>query len=646
MINQMKSGFWFYAKWLMMGAICYALSTTASARPNLLDQLNGNQPVLSSGIDPSKLLTAQQAFLPIAQVVDAQTLRLSWTINSDYYLYQSKLSLSLSTAGSATDLAVVKIDFPEGVRYHDAFFGDQIIYDQNVTMDAQLTGAWPQSGEALLTIKAQGCAKIGLCFPPEVWEMPVFLTQTSPAVMQADEAQSTPTELQPVVEVPLSSQNVMQQQLISLGFVALPFIFIIGLLLAFNPCTYPLLPILAGLIVGQRQMSVRRGLGLSCLYVLGIGLVYVLIALSFVWLGSGLQGYFQHPIVLGAFALLFVVLALSMFGLYQIQLPARMQQKLIGLSNQQTAGSGKGVLVMGALSALIASPCATPPLAAITTVLAQTGQFTLAASAAFVLGVGMGMPLIIAGAAAGHYLPQAGAWMNDIKTFFVFLLLSVALYVLERLVLPTHALLLWSVWSFVIGLWALWLTPFAARGMALLPKIMGAVALVWAILLLIGVALGHTNPRLPLQADPNAVGWINQGQSEQSTARKTATFIAIKTVEDLDRALLAHRGSAILLDFYASWCLPCVNLERTVFTDAGVQQTWQDMVRLQADVTANDASDRALMARFTLIGPPAIILFDHAGKERRDFRVNEGNFAADVFAAHLRAFKSALTDAR
>jgi thiol:disulfide interchange protein DsbD len=473
----------------------------------------------------------------------------------------------------------------------------------------------------------QGCAEKGLCYPPEKRRFKVLLPATDSAAntnlinRSTDRASSASAGTSSGGARGFVSEQDRLAELIRTGhlsFVLLTF-FGLGLLLAFTPCVLPMVPILSGIIAGQGSgVTTGRAFALSLSYVLGMAVMNTLAGVAAAAAGQQIQALFQQPWIIVLFSLIFVALALSMFGLFTIQMPASLQTRLSDVSNRQRAGTFGGVAVMGALSALIVSACVAPPLFAALAVIAQTGDMVRGGSALFVMSLGMGVPLLVIGTSAGRLLPKAGGWMDTVKKLFGVLMLAVAAWMLSRLVEDRWSLLLWAVPA-SIGAWLLFnefktrsVTSWVMRGL-------GAVLGLYALSLIAGVFLGGRDPLAPIP--------------QLSKPQKTLEFTRIKTVEDLDRAIAtaAAEGRPAMLDFYADWCVSCKEMERYTFTDAAVQAALANAVLLKADVTANDEADQALLRRFEIFGPPTIAFWGRDGVERKNYRV-VGFMKADEFA--------------
>ena len=406
-----------------------------------------------------------------------------------------------------------------------------------------------------------------------------------------------------------------------------------GLLLAFTPCVFPMIPILSSIIVGQgEKITTRKAFAMSLTYVLAMALTYTVAGVIAGWFGENLQAAFQNPWILGSFAAVFIALSLSMFGFYELQMPSALQSRLTEISNRQQGGTLLGVAVMGFLSALIVGPCVAAPLAGALIYIGQTGDAVLGGAALFALSLGMGAPLIAIGTSAGKLLPRAGGWMDAIKAVFGVLLLAVAIWMLERVVPPAVTMLLWGLLLIISAIYMKALDPLAPEcsGWQKLWKGLGVVLLVIGSLQLIGAAAGGRDYLQPLKGLQLGMGGGVAG-SEQHV-----TFKRIKTVADLERELAdaSNQGKMVMLDFYADWCIYCKDYEKYVFTDPRVQAELNKLVLLQADVTANDDEDKALLKHVKVTAPPAILFFDKQSSEMRGYRI-VGLMNADEFLAHV-----------
>lgn len=406
----------------------------------------------------------------------------------------------------------------------------------------------------------------------------------------------------------------------------------LGLLLAFTPCVLPMIPILSGIIVGQgAKVTPARGFSLAFTYVQGMALTYAAAGAIFVLaFKQAPQAFFQQPWIIILFALLFIALALAMFGTYTLQLPSSLQTRLTNVSNQQKSGTYIGTFIMGALSALIVTACVAPAIIAALSVISQTGQIARGAGALYATGLGMGVPLLIVGASAGSLLPRVGPWMDTMKQLFGVLFLGVAIYLLQPLLPDTLTMVLWSALAVIAGFW---IFSLKARdgGAAQAPvRAVGLLALVYGIILLIGAASGSHDPLQPLSNLRSGTAGV------PATGAHEPVFQRIKSVADLERRVAAASaaGQPVMLDFYADWCVSCKEMEKYTFTDPQVQAALANAVLLQADVTANDAQDKALLAHFEIFGPPTIAFFGSDGVERKNFRL-VGFTPADRFREHV-----------
>ena len=591
-----------------------------------------------------RILEADQAFQLTVSASDPLTLEARWLIAPGYYLYRDKFRLSLV---DAPDLTLAGIEIPPGEPKDDPYFGLQQIFHGEAVVVARLQRE--PAGALTVRVKAnyQGCAEVGVCYPPLSQTVSVALPAYSPVPPPVGKEpgvkveSSSPLSLTAPLPAPTAASTTtaaaeaepdrLARLLNQQRFLAIPAFFGFGLLLAFTPCVFPMIPILSSLIAGQGALLTRRrALWLSLTYVLAMAATYTVAGVLAALLGQNVQAWFQNPWVIGAFSSLFALLALSMFGLYDLQLPANLQHRLTQWSNRQRGGHHAGVAIMGFLSALIVGPCVAPPLIGALTFIAVTGDVALGAAALFALSLGMGAPLLIIGASTGHWLPHAGHWMERIKTVFGVLLLVVALWLLERILPAAISMVLWATLLIVVATYMGALQPVVhgAPAWRTLVKGLGLVLLIYGVLLLVGVAAGGRDPLQPLRG----IGLL----ANAANAARPLTFRPVKTVAELDLALREASGRPVMLDFYADWCVSCKELERETFADPAVRAALASLITLQADVTANDAADQTLLQRFGIIGPPAILFFGPDGQERRDRRV-VGFMAAEPFNAHLRS---------
>ncbi|WP_143433186.1 protein-disulfide reductase DsbD [Herbaspirillum camelliae] len=555
-------------------------------------------------------LPPEQAFQLSGRMVDAQTLELSYRIADGYYMYRDRFHFSAEGA------TLAEPRFPAGKRKYDENFQQEVeTYHQSVTARVPVSGA---VDKFVVLAVSQGCADKGLCYPP----MTLKLTMSAQAIGQSVSPAGSEGAIQGGAggsDIDGIAAVLKSGKLWSI----LSLFFLLGIGLSFTPCVLPMLPILSSIIVGQ-QPGAGGGRGRSFLlsvdYSLGMALVYTALGVAAGMLGEGLSAYLQNPWVLGAFAVLMAGLALSMFDLYTLQVPASLQSKL---STASGGGSGKwvGVFLMGAISALIVGPCVAAPLAGALLYISQTGNVVLGGSALFSMALGMSVPLLLVGASAGALLPRAGAWMDAVKRFFGVLMLGTALWMVSPVIPSWLQVAGWAALGIGYGAFLLWTRPAGWMSRAL-----GLVVVTLGLLQLVSVATGGRDPLAPLSH-----------LRGQSAAAQATDFVRIRSSAELDAALKENASGErrpVMLDFYADWCVSCKEMERFTFTDERVKARFGQMLLLQIDVTANNADDRAMLKRFNLFGPPGIMFFDADGRELAQRRVI-GYQDADRFISTL-----------
>jgi len=563
------------------------------------------------------LLPPDQAFRFFADVSDGSTLRVSWQIADGYYLYRKKFAFSLL---EATGVRVGELNIPRGESTHDEAFGQVEIFHQRVEFNLPLLRSNLDPVSIKLRANYQGCADRGVCYPPI--QKTVNLDLPIGAVVGAVLFKSSER---------LSEQGRIASALQhdALWLTAISF-FGFGLVLAFTPCVLPMIPILSGLIIGQgEKITTRRAFFLSLSYVLASALMYTAFGVLAGLFGSNLQVLFQSPWIIVSFSAVFVLLALSMFDFYTLQMPAVIQGRLRALENRQHGGTLIGAFIMGALSALIVGPCVAAPLAGALIYIGQTGDAVLGGLALFAMGLGMGFPLLLLGASAGKLLPKAGVWMNATKAVFGVILLGVAVWLLERIIPASISLLLWAILLIVSAIYmhAVDALPQDCSGWQKLWKGCGIIMLIYGITLIVGVASGGRDPFQPL---------VHLADRPSSEYDRSLSFQVVKSLADfnthLDRA--TQNGQWVMLDYYADWCISCKEMDRYTFSDERVQLALSNVLLLQADVTEDNSQDKELLEKFGLIGPPATLFFGPDKQERRGYRV-VGYKDADEFLSHI-----------
>ncbi len=545
------------------------------------------------------------AFKPTARALDAQTIEVSFEIAKGYYLYRDKFRFAVD--GNEATLGPAQ--FPKGKEKIDETFGKVEVFYDGVAI--RLPVERNASGPLVLklNVTSQGCADAGICYPPQMQTVSVEL----PAAGSVPNA-AAPTDPANAATDGDESGKIVNT-LKNAGFwTNLAFFFVAGLGLSLTPCVFPMIPILSGIIAGQGHKATRgRAFALSLAYVLGMAVTYAAAGVAAGITGTLLSAALQNPWVLGAFALVFVALSFSMFGFYELQLPTSLQSKLSEESGHLQGGRGIGVFLMGALSALIVGPCVAAPLAGALLYIGQTGNALLGGTALFVMALGMGVPLLVVGLSAGTLLPKAGGWMEGVKKGFGVLLLATALWLVSPVIPELAQMLGWAALFIIpaIYLHALDPLPPHAKGWQRFWKGIGITMLLTGAALLAGALAGNRDPLQPLAG--------LRGQAVAAEAKKLP-FEPVRSVAELDARLVAT-DRPIMLDFYADWCVSCKELERFTFADPAVQAKLAGFTLLKADVTANNADDKALLARFGLFGPPGIIFFGPDGKEISGIRV-------------------------
>ena len=564
----------------------------------------------STGTDV-ELRPADEVFVPVADVDRNGDLRILWSIDDCCYLYEKRTTVEVAGEG----VVAAGPAFSEGLDYEDEFFGASVIHRR--TLDARVPleiDAQRAGGSMQVTLGWQGCADIGVCYPPQSRTLEVALP--SAAIPEADAAAWR------------SEQDLLTERLGEVGYAALPLFFGLGLLLAFTPCVLPMVPILSGIITADADVTSRRAFGLSSVYVLAMAATYAGFGVLAAATGANLQAAFQHPAVLVAFAGLFVALALSMFGLYELKMPNAIRTRLAAASAERRGGRAASVGAMGVLSALIVGPCVAAPLIGVLGYIGATGDVVLGGITLFVLALGMGTPLLVVGTSAGRWLPKTGPWMVAVQRFFGVLLLGVAVWMLERILPAAAAMALWAALALGSGAYVLvrGITGRAGGaaghpGRRLAPAAtLGAALTAYGVALAVGAGTGAQTPLRPLAGLTGA-------------AELAPEFEPVASSAALDErlAMAAAAGRPLMLEYYADWCVSCKEMERYTFADPRVAEALSRFELLRADVTENDADDRALLERFGLVGPPAMLFFVPGRTEELRSHRLVGFMKADAF---------------
>lgn len=541
--------------------------------------------------------SSQNRFIPVDQAFafdfrqQSDQLTLSWQIHPDYYLYRQQIKIvpHNATLGALT--------LPEGIAHHDEFYGEVAIFKQQLTLKIPIMQAGEQ---ASVSVTYQGCAEAGFCYPPETRVVPLSAVAAGSSVAAGIEAASSVANNSPPTpaELPFSPLWAL----------------LIGIGIAFTPCVLPMYPLISAIILGrEKPHSQRRILLLAAVYVQGMALTYTLLGLVVAAAGLQFQAALQHPYVLIGLSALFALLALSMFGLYSLQLPSSLQTRLVQWSSSQRGGSLAGVFAMGALAGLICSPCTTAPLSAILLYIAQSGNMLAGGGTLYLYALGMGIPLVIVTLFGNKLLPRSGPWMQYVKEAFGFVILALPVFLLERVLGDVWGLRLWSLLAIAFFGWAFVLSLKAHSGWARACQLLLLAALLIAA--------------RPLQ------DWAFGSTTQQSEVKHLA-FKPVADLPQLQAALAQAQGKPVMLDLYADWCVACKEFEKYTFSDEQVQRQLANTVLLQADVTANSAEHAALLKSLNVLGLPTILFFDAQGNEVNDARVT-GFMNASEFLQHL-----------
>lgn len=612
------------------------LLSFSSAQANLLDRLIQSEP---------KFLPVEEAF-PYQIEQRGNILTVIWESAEDYYLYHHTIELKQGKR------AFTEANFSkDGIEKHDEAFGDVLVYYDTLEVDFNLNQL-PTNTPTLLGF--QGCAEAGLCYPPQKIDLDIDWAEVANSSANSSASNSinssspakdsSPTAPSTAESVATNDSWIEGKSWLSV----VGLFFILGLGLTFTPCVLPMVPILTSIVVGQKKHTPAKGFVLSTTYVLGMAITYAIAGVTVGLLGAGanIQAWMQTPWILTVFAILFVALSLSMFGLYELQLPSGLRNRLNNLNQKQKGGSLISVFLMGVLSALVVSPCVSAPLAGALVYLSTTGDAWLGGSALLALGLGMGTPLIILGTSGASMMPKAGGWMDQIKVFFGILLIAVAIWLLSRFLDATLVLAMWGVLAIVYAIYLGAIDPLehsleqSASGIKRTIKGVSFVVLVYGVIALIGALQGNDDPMQPL-TNNNAFQVIG---NQTSTHANVSPFESIANKTQLDAAiknhLAANPSGAVMLDYYADWCIACKVMEKEVFHHSDVQQHWPELLWLQIDVTDQTPEQIELMTHFNLFGPPSMLFFNANGEQDKLRIIGEMN--KTEFVQHLNKVKAAL----
>jgi thiol:disulfide interchange protein DsbD len=564
-------------------------------------------------------LPAAEVFQVAVKKVDPNTFVIDWQVKPHYFLYSERIKL---VPQPDSNISLGTIRFPSTLIKTDKQGHKYTVYRNNLSIPVGILGNKP--GEALLDLYYQGCADDGFCYPPEIKQIKLSIDDKL-AISEVTLEKIEKSSVVPSVESGSEISKVFANH--SWAMILLIF-FGFGLLLSFTPCILPMVPVLSGIIVGHgKTVTTRKAFFLSLSYVLSMSITYAIFGAVVASLGANLQVNMQNPWAISLFSLIFILLALSMFGFYEFKLPESWQSKIAGSSRTQRGGHYLGAAIMGCLSTLILSPCVTAPLIGVLTYIAQTHNVLLGSLTLFVLSLGMGTPLLLIGTSAGKWLPESGSWMNAVKAFFGVLLIAVAIYLMARILPPAITMLLWSSLLIFSGIYAGAL-KHAITNQEKFCQGVGIILLVYGLLILIGASMGSINPIQPLAN-------LEAATIETSSIDTNKT----QTVESIESEIDQANGKPVMLDFYADWCVSCKVMETTTFKNKHVRTALSHFKVIKIDVTANNSNNKAIMDHFKVVAPPTFIFFDAQGKEIPNLKL-VGESSAGPFLKILNQIRS------
>lgn len=563
-------------------------------------------------------LPASEVFQVNVNKVDPNTFVIQWEIKPDYFLYGDRIKL---TEQADSNIHLGALRFPPTVIKTDKQGHTYNVYRNQLSLPVAILGKEP--GETILSLHYQGCADDGFCYPPEVKQIKVAIDETLALSLVNLEQSSDAAKV-----TSKAPRNEISQVFETNGWITILFIFFgFGLLLSFTPCILPMVPVLSGIIIGHgKDVTTKKAFFLSLSYVLSMSITYAVVGAVVAKLGANLQISMQSPWAISIFSLIFVLLALSMFGFYEFKLPDSWQAKIAGSSRSQRGGHYIGAAIMGCLSTLILSPCVTAPLIGVLTYIAQSGNVLLGTLTLFFLSLGMGTPLLLIGTSAGRWLPETGSWMNAVKAFFGVMLIAVAIYLMERILPAGLTMGLWGSLLIFSGIY----TGAFTHSISSREKFCqgaGIIMLGYGLLILIGASMGSTNPLQPLANLQAATVTPYQPTINQP-----------KTLASIKREIEQAKGTPVMLDFYADWCASCKIMEATTFQDPNVLEALNHFKIIKIDVTANDAENKAIMNEYKVVAPPTFVFFNSQGKELNEFKL-VGESSANEFLHNLNQIK-------
>jgi thiol:disulfide interchange protein DsbD len=563
--------------------------------------------------------SAAEIFSVAVKKIDPNNFVVDWQIKAHYFLYRDRIQF-FPQSDSLIHLGNPR--FPSPLQHKDKQGQVLNIYRHHISIPVGLLAN--KSGKTLVYLHYQGCADDGFCYPPQV--KPIQIVIDKHLALSQIFFKEAPL-VQKVISPPLGQSEDISQIFIQHGWLNILLIFFgFGLLLSFTPCILPMIPVLSGIIVGHgKKITATKAFFLSLSYVFSMSVTYAVVGAVVALVGSNLQISMQSPWVISALSLLFILLALSMFGFYELKLPNAWQEKIIGSNPTRRAGHYWGAAIMGSLSTLVLSPCVTPPLIGVLTYIAETGNVFLGSLTLFFLSLGMGTPLLLIGTSAGKYLPQSGSWMNAIRTFFGLLLIAVAIYLMGRILSPAWTMMAWACLLIFSGIYAGALT-ISRTNKEKFYQGLGILFLLYGVLIVVGFSMGSTNPLQPLALYSTHANTMDMIEEDHAIPY---------TLSGLIQGIKNAKGTPVMLDFYADWCASCKLMEATTLKNKKVRQALAHFKVIKVDLTANNAHDKDIMAYFHVVAPPMFLFFNAEGKALPDLTL-VGESTVETFLRLLR----------